>query len=119
MVDDEADIDILTCQKFRHEIKAGQYQFYFARNGQQALEILRLNPEIAIVLTDINMPHMNGYELLLQLKKIYPHVKTIIISAYGDTESIALAQQIGAEKFINKPIDFNELKALIEELNQT
>jgi adenylate cyclase len=117
MVDDEADIDILTIQKFRKEIQAGRYHFMFARHGQQALDTIKQHPEITLVVTDINMPQMNGYELLLNLKKHYPAIKTIIVSAYGDTDSIELARKGGAEGFINKPIDFLQLKQSIDQLS--
>lgn len=116
MVDDEADIDILATQKFRKEIQENQYHFLFARNGHQALEMLHNDPDIRMVITDINMPQMNGYELLIHVKKNYPHIMAIIVSAYGDNDSIQLARKSGAEGFINKPINFTELKTLIEKL---
>ncbi len=117
MVDDESDIDILILQRFRKEIQNGQYHFIFARNGYQALETIQKNPEITVVVTDINMPQMNGYELLINLKKKHPSIKSIIVSAYGDSESISLAKKSGAEGFVNKPIDFAELKGFIEKLS--
>ena len=116
MVDDEADIDILALQKFRKEIQAQEYKFFFARNGEQALEVIADNPAIQLVVTDINMPLMNGFELLANLQAKYPYVKAITVSAYGDSESIAKSQARGAQGFISKPIDFNELKELIKTL---
>ena len=116
MVDDEADIDILTLQKFRHEIKDGTYQFYFARNGAQALEIIKKESNISIVITDINMPQMNGFELLSKLQHLPLKPKTMIVSAYGDSDSINRIQESGASGFINKPIDYIELKKLISML---
>lgn len=116
MVDDEPDLDILIQQRFRKEIKDGTYEFFFARNGALALDVIHRHPEIDLVLTDLNMPEMNGLELLLQLKKDSPGIKSLIISAYGDSESRSLAEKAGAEGFITKPIVFSELECKIKSL---
>lgn len=116
MVDDEPDLDILIQQRFRNEIKSGLYEFLFARNGARALDVIHQNPDIGLVLTDLNMPEMNGLELLLQLKKDSPNIRILIISAYGDSESKSLAKKAGAEGFITKPIVFSELEEKIKTL---
>ena len=116
MVDDEPDIDILALQKFRKEIQAQSFKFSFARNGQHAIDVINAHPDIVLVVTDINMPQMNGYELLAYLKKHHPTIKTIIISAYSDTESMTLAEEGGADGFSPKPIDFIHLKEMLQRL---
>jgi adenylate cyclase len=110
MVDDEPDLDLLIQQRFRHEIADGTYKFSFARNGSQALQILANHPDIQIVVTDLNMPEMNGVELLIQLRSRFPQIKNMVISAYSDGESVTTAKRAGATGFINKPIDFGEFE---------
>lgn len=116
VVDDEEHLDILISQKFRHEIKRGDYTFVFARNGRQALQSIERNPSISMVISDINMPEMDGLTLLDQLDKINPSIKTIIISAYNDVESVKAAMQKGAYDFMTKPLNLNELKETLQRL---
>ena len=114
VVDDEADLEILIKQKFRKRIRDGEYQFYFARNGKLALERLQEEPSIDIVLSDINMPEMDGLTLLGEISETNPLIKTVIVSAYGDMENIRTAMNRGAFDFITKPINFDDLYLTIE-----
>jgi adenylate cyclase len=116
MVDDEADLDLLIKQRFRKEIREGIYEFFFARHGGEAVKILKEHPEIDLVLTDLNMPEMNGIELLCFLKEHYPSLKVVILSAYGDHENYSLAFKHGAIDFLIKPIIFSELDAKLKNL---
>lgn len=118
IVDDEEDIDILTRQRFRREIQSGEYAFHFARNGQEALELVEETTSIDIVVTDVNMPQMNGFELLLKMRDKHPAIKIIIISAYSDDQSMQTATKGGASAFISKPLDFKELQSTLKNLGR-
>ncbi len=115
IVDDEADVEFLFVQKFRKEIKEGIIKFNFAFSADEALEVLRNMPstDIILVLSDINMPGRSGIELLKILKNDFPHLKVFMVSAYNDEEHRSMAQKSGADDFIAKPVDFNELKARV------
>ncbi|HBN22167.1 MAG TPA: hypothetical protein DD412_02890 [Holosporales bacterium] len=115
MVDDEPDLDMLIQQRFRREIREGQFSFSFSRNGERALEILRENPDISLIVTDLNMPEMNGIELLIQVKKSFPEKKMIVISAYSDQDSIKTATNAGADGFLFKPLNFQDFEHRIRE----
>jgi len=112
-VDDEPDLESLICQKFRKKIAREELQLIFARNGVEALEKVQNNPELDIVLTDINMPVMDGLTLISKLNDINCIVKTVVMSAYGDMENIRKAMNGGAFDFITKPIDFQDLEITI------
>ena len=114
IVDDEEDLELLVQQKFRHRIRDGNLQFFFARNGKEALEIIGKNPGIHLVLSDINMPVMDGLTMLNQLADIEQDVQAVIVSAYGDMKNIRTAMNRGAFDFLTKPIDFNDLEITIE-----
>lgn len=114
VVDDEADLELLIKQKFRRKIRENAYEFLFAGNGQEALERLLDNPDIDIVLSDINMPVMDGLTLLGRLPEASPMTKTVMVSAYGDMENIRAAMNHGAFDFVCKPVDFNDLELTIE-----
>ena len=114
MVDDEPDLDLLIRQRFRHDIQKNVYRFTFARNGSEALEALEKYPDIQLVITDLNMPHMNGIELLIQLHKKHPHVENMVISAYSDDTNIQTARKAGAKEFIIKPVNFAEFEAKLK-----
>lgn len=115
VVDDEIDLEPLILQKFRKKIRNGEYNFLFAHNGLEALASLIKNPEIGIILTDINMPEMDGLTLLLKLKEIKnPTLKTVVVSAYGDMENIRTAMNRGAFDFLTKPISFEDLELTID-----
>ena len=110
VVDDEPDLELLIRQKFRKKIRQNELEFVFARNGVDALSQLQTEPDIDIVLTDINMPEMDGLALLTKLNEQNSHIKAIIISAYGDIENIRAAMNRGAFDFLTKPIDFQDLE---------
>ena len=114
MVDDEEDLELLVRQRFRRRIRKGDYEFLFAHNGREALATLAENPDIHLVLSDINMPVMDGLTLLSQLESANPEVRAVIISAYGDMANIRTAMNRGAFDFVTKPIDFNDLQITIE-----
>ncbi len=114
MVDDEEDLELLVRQRFRRRIRKGEYEFLFARNGQEALEVLAENPDVRLVLSDINMPVMDGLTLLSQLESADPDICAVIISAYGDMANIRTAMNRGAFDFVTKPIDFNDLQITVE-----
>ncbi len=113
VVDDEPDFESLIIRNFRKKIKQKELDFIFARDGVEALEILSEEPSIDIVLTDINMPLMDGLTLLDKLKIRHPDIKAVIISAYDDMEKIRSAMNRGAFDFLTKPIDFNDLEITI------
>jgi len=115
VVDDEPDLQMLMLQKFRNKVKMREYEFLFAEDGVEALEIIRQNPELSLVLCDINMPRMDGLTLLhelLELKR--DDLKTVMVSAYGDMENIRTAMNRGAYDFVTKPIDFKDMEITIE-----
>lgn len=116
MVDDEPDLDLLVQQRFRREIADRTYKFSFARNGTQALSALKVNPDIKLVVTDLNMPEMNGIELMIQMRSKFPQVKNMVISAYSDQDSIATARRAGAIDFITKPVDFLEFEKKLQRI---
>jgi len=122
VVDDEVDLEPLICQKFRRQIRNEEYDFVFAHNGLEALSKLIEFPTIGIILSDINMPEMDGLTLLLKLKELKnPSLKTVVVSAYGDMDNIRTAMNRGAFDFLTKPISFDDLEITInktmEEIN--
>ena len=114
VVDDEPDLELLIRQKFRKQIREKDFEFVFAHNGVEALEKLRADREIDIVLSDINMPEMDGLTLLSELKEFGPVLKAVIVSAYGDMENIRTAMNRGAFDFLTKPIDFRDLEVTVD-----
>ncbi len=106
VVDDEPDLEILVCQRFRRAIRSGQYEFFFAHNGIEAMEKLRENGDIAVVLTDINMPQMDGLTLLNEMERLNEEdghlAKAVVVSAYGDMDNIRTAMNRGAFDFLTK-----------------
>jgi adenylate cyclase len=113
VVDDEPDLETLIQQKFRRQIRDGAISFLFARDGVEALAVLGANRAIDMVVTDINMPRMDGLSLLKNLQENEERLSTIIVSAYGDMANIRTAMNGGAFDFITKPIDFPDLEATI------
>jgi adenylate cyclase len=114
VVDDEADLELLIKQKFRRKIREGEYEFVFAANGQEALTRVTEHPDTAIVLSDINMPVMDGLTLLTELHESNPIIKTVIVSAYGDMANLRTAMNRGAFDFVVKPVDFADLEVTIQ-----
>jgi len=112
-VDDEADLEPLILQKFRKQIREGAVSFAFARDGVDALRVLAENPGIDLVVSDINMPRMDGLALLQKLQEGDEKLSTIIVSAYGDMANIRIAMNRGAFDFLTKPIDFADLETTI------
>jgi len=113
VVDDEPDLEALVLQRFRHQIRDGAVNFLFARDGVEALAVLKANGAIDLVVADINMPRMDGLTLLQKLQESEEKVSTIIVSAYGDMANIRTAMNRGAFDFVTKPIDFLDLEATI------
>lgn len=115
VVDDEVDLEPLIRQKFRRQIRSGEYEFVFAHNGLEALSKLIEHPDIGVILSDINMPEMDGLTLLLKLKELKnPSLKTVVVSAYGDMDNIRTAMNRGAFDFLTKPINFEDLEITIQ-----
>jgi adenylate cyclase len=113
-VDDEADLEALILQKFRRQIREGEVSIMFAHDGLEALESLEQNPHVDMVVSDINMPRMDGLSLLAKLQETEDKKSTIIVSAYGDMSNIRTAMNRGAFDFLTKPIDFGDLEATID-----
>ena len=114
VADDEADLEVLIKQKFRQKIREQQYEFIFAVNGNDALDKMQLHPDIDIVLSDINMPEMDGLTLLTRLGETNPLTKMVMVSAYGDMDNIRVAMNRGAFDFITKPVNFEDLERTME-----
>jgi adenylate cyclase len=114
VVDDETDLEALIKQKFRKQIRENLYEFVFAINGNDALLKIQQFPGIEIVLTDINMPEMDGLTLLGKLSEVSPIIKTVIVSAYGDMENIRSAMNRGAYDFLCKPVNFEDLELTMQ-----
>ena len=114
VVDDEVDLETLVLQKFRRRIRRKELTFDFAHNGQEAIEKLDGDGDIAMVISDINMPVMDGLALLKQLNETKPNIRSVIVSAYGDMNNIRTAMNRGAFDFVTKPIDFTDLEITID-----
>ena len=114
VVDDETDLEVLIKQKFRRQIREQKYEFTFATNGIEALAKIGEHPDIEIVLSDINMPGMDGLTLIGKLNEDNPLIKSIIISAYGDMDNIRTAMNRGAYDFLCKPVNFEDLDVTIQ-----
>ncbi len=114
VVDDEADLEILIKQKFRQQIREQQYEFIFAMNGREAQERIAQHHDLDIVLSDINMPEMDGLSLLSWMNESFPLIKAVIVSAYGDMDNIRTAMNRGAFDFITKPVDFKDLSVTMQ-----
>ena len=114
-VDDESDLELLLTQYFRRKIRKGEYEFSFAHNGLEALTMLLKNKDYDIILSDINMPEMDGLTLLTKVNEMQnPALKCIMVSAYGDMGNIRQAMNNGAFDFATKPIDLDDLSVTIE-----
>ncbi len=114
VVDDEADLEVLIKQKFRKKIREKEYEFSFAINGKDALEKISQQPDLDLVLSDINMPEMDGLTLLSKISEKSPLLKAVIVSAYGDMDNIRTAMNRGAFDFVTKPINFEDLTITVE-----
>src|ERR1700748_417404 len=114
VVDDEPDLEALVLQKFRRQIRDGAVNFVFAHDGLEALQKIEAHPDVDMVVSDINMPRMDGLSLLAKLQKADDKKSPIIVSAYGDMSNIRTAMNRGAFDFLTKPIDFGDLELTIE-----
>ena len=114
VVDDEPDLEALVLQKFRRQIRDGAMAFVFARDGIEALASIEQHPHVDMVVSDINMPRMDGLSLLAKLQEAEDKTSTIIVSAYGDMSNIRTAMNRGAFDFLTKPIDFGDLELTID-----
>src|SRR5579859_5605490 len=113
-VDDEPDLEALVLQKFRKQIRDGAVNFMFAHDGVEALQSIENHPHVDLVVSDINMPRMDGLSLLQKLQEAEDKKSTIIVSAYGDMSNIRTAMNRGAFDFLTKPIDFTDLETTID-----
>jgi len=118
VVDDEQDVELLFRQRFRNELRNGEFKIHFAFNAEDALHFLRtLDPfDLVLVLSDINMPGMTGLELLRIIREEFPTLKVMMVTAYGDDSNFQQAMKIGANDFVTKPVDFSALKEKIHKL---
>jgi len=112
VVDDEPDVGELFRQRFRHEVRQGLYVLHFADSGEVALDMLGtgIRPQLIVILSDINMPGMDGLTLLGEIKKRWPDLPVMMVTAYADDERRRIAGARGATDFIAKPVDFDFLK---------
>ncbi len=112
VVDDERDVQMLFEMSFSEEMKSGRIAFHFAYSGEEALHYLEKQgtESIAKIFSDINMPGMNGIELLKRIKERYRHLKVFMITAYGDKQNFEEAKKNGCEDYFTKPLDFDALK---------
>ena len=118
VVDDEPDVAELFRQRFRREARDGTYVMHFANSGEGALEQLTqgIEPTLIVILSDINMPGMDGLELLREIKQRRPDLPVLMVTAYGDDERRRRASDLGASEFLTKPVDFDHLKTQLRQL---
>jgi CheY-like chemotaxis protein len=118
VVDDEADVAELFRQRFRRETRQGTYVLHFANSGDEALALLAgdIEPELLVVLSDINMPGMDGLQLLAEIKQRFPALPVLMVTAYGDDARRRRANELGAAEFIAKPVDFEHLRVQLRHL---
>jgi two-component system, response regulator, stage 0 sporulation protein F len=119
IVDDEPDVADLFRQRFRREAREGAYVLRFAFSGAEALELLAadMEPHLIVILSDINMPGMDGLALLREIKIRRPELPVMMLTAYGDEERRRLAKEYGAADFLTKPVDFDSLKERLRRLH--
>jgi len=119
IVDDEPDVAEMFRQRFRREARQGTYVLHFAASGEEALDTLAngVRPELIVILSDINMPGMDGLTLLREIKRRRPDLPVMMVTAYGDEERRGLASEYGAAEFITKPVDFDLLKTQLRDLS--
>jgi len=119
VVDDEPDVALLFRQRFRREVREGTYVIHFANSGEMALAQLAagIEPTLIVILSDINMPGMDGLHLLEAIKERFPNIPVMMVTAYGDDERRGRAGELGAFEFITKPVDFDHLKAQLRQFS--
>jgi len=120
VVDDEPDVAEMFRQHFRREVRQGTYVLHFAPSGEAALETLSngVQPELIVILSDINMPGMDGLTLLREIKTQHPELPVMMVTAYGDDERRRRAAEDGAFEFLTKPVDFEKLKGQLDPLRR-
>ena len=118
IVDDETDVAELFRQRFRREVRQGLYVLHFAYSAEEALDRLGngIQPQLIVILSDINMPGMDGLQLLGEIKDRFPDLRVMMVTAYGDEERRRRAGELGAADFLTKPVDFDRLKAQLRQL---
>ena len=118
VVDDEPDVAELFRQRFRRETRQGSYVMHFAGSGEQALDLLagEIQPTLIVILSDINMPGMDGLTLLGEIRQRFPDLPVMMVTAYGDDERRRKASELGAAEFLTKPVDFDQLKVQLRQL---
>ena len=118
VVDDEPDVADLFRQRFRREARDGTYVMHFANSGEAALSQLSdgIEPTLIVILSDINMPGMDGIDLLGEIRRRYPDMPVMMVTAYGDDERRRRAKELGAAEFLSKPIDFDRLRVRLRQL---
>jgi len=118
VLDDEPDMALLFRQRFRREAREGTYVMHFAASGETALQRLAagIEPTLIVILSDINMPGMDGLTLLGEIKNRFPDLAVMMVTAYGDEERRRRASDLGAFEFVTKPVDFDALKAQLQQL---
>jgi CheY-like chemotaxis protein len=118
VVDDESDVAELYRQRFRREVRQGTYAMHFANSGEDPLDKLAggVEPNLIAILSDINMPGMDGLDLLAQVKRYYPELPVMMVTAYGDDERRRRAKELGAAEFLSKPVDFDLLRVRLGQL---
>ena len=118
VVDDEADVAELFRQRFRREVRQGTYVMHIANSGEEALDKLGdgIEPQLIVILSDIDMPGMDGLDLLGEIKPRLPDIPVIMVIAYGDDERRRRASELGAADFLTKPVDFDHLKQQLQQL---
>ena len=119
VVDDEPDVAELFRQRFRREVRQGLYVLHFAHSGEAALTLLSegIRPQLIVILSDINMPGMDGLTLLGEIKRRWPELPVMMVTAYGDEERRRAASERGAADFLAKPVDFDMLKEQLQHLS--
>ena len=118
VVDDEPDVTEMFRQRFRREARNGTYVMHFANSGDAALNLLSngIEPTLIVILSDINMPEMDGLDLLAEIKRRWSDLPVMMVTAYGDDQRRCRARELGASEFLTKPVDFDLLKARLAQL---